>query len=456
MAHRISLSLPQELLQHIFEEMAILGKEINYNYDDTYLLINSESLRVSHVCRLWRTVALNTPRLWVDIRLPIGESVPKLAELWKIIVSRAKKHPLRVDIIEGPEERLRLLKQMRLKAFSEIISAATPMQVGELRCITFEEDPTPFIISFFSFTKVSSLTVHREPTAPGRKIASITTDIFTCDPYVPSVQLSLVGVNLKTIGVTGGVLSTLKLRHLVIRYCTVLQRGALYILILSCPHLESCVFRNNVYREARFPPPPRYPPTTFPGTIRLIEIDDSINSEFLSSGQRVGIFPHLTTCGIDFDWAHLRDFLQTNPNIVTLSIYSGADITDIGHVAPQVRELQVHDPEHALLLCKENGSADSLLFPHLKELHIYLSDPVSFDCLEQLMRPVDGFTQPLGEDDSSQLERLILIWNRSAYTLEELKPQCQWLEDRGYWDRVVVTRGEEEWRFSWTRAASSS
>jgi hypothetical protein len=436
-------SLPAEILQSIFEEAGMAGREVDYS--KSYSLVNSESLRISHVCRLWRTVALNTGRLWVDIRFPLDDPVAKLQEIWTVITTRAKNCPLSVDIIEMSEDAGRALKRGNF-----FISdwRPDPVRIDELRLSAFKTDRGSLDRALSFASGFSSLTIQYKAGAPTRNLAgfgSIRVEelAFRLSHHASCVRLSLVGVVLDAFGIRRLLGGTLNVRHLSVRYCTVLHGDVLSILIHSCPRLESFIFKNNVHPGSYHPTP-----TTFPRTIRLIETDDSLNWNFLLSGKQMAVYPRLTTFEIDYIYLH-EEFLQVNPTIVTLTIPWGADITDIAHVAPQIRALKVHNPKNAVSLCK----ADSYLFPHLRELHIYLSEPVSIDQLHQIMLPVGSFARP--HDRGSDLGRLILTWTKTACIGEagirvgarseyNLKPWYQWLEERGYWGRVVVTRSEEE------------
>jgi hypothetical protein len=424
-----------------------------------YSLVNSESLRVSHVCRLWRRVAINTARLWVKIRLPVRESITELDQLWTIVANRANNCPLDVEIVEAPGNPERLIRRRSFILSSWVSSS---IHLGELRLSTFVGYVEPFPQTLFNFSTFSSLSIHyRSSGSLGWSVPIMVQDLITRLSSHPScVRLSLAGIVLQTSGM--GALSPkvrLNLHHISIQNCTVAQRDTLSLLIQNCPNLESCVFRNNVHQEPG-PSSPTTFPNTLPGTLRLVEMDQDANLSLLFSGQQPVVCPHLATCNVDFNYPY-KAFLQANPTIVALTIPPNADITDVASVSPQLQSLKVHRPNDALLICKADGPKDSRLFPHLRELHIHLRAFVSLDTLKELMRPMDSFT-PLQVDDSSQLEKLILTWSPRACASqgirldEELKPWLRWLEEMGYWDRVVVTRSEKEWRFSWTRAAVSS
>ncbi|KAJ8514623.1 hypothetical protein ONZ45_g7850 [Pleurotus djamor] len=81
--------LPSEVLSIIFEYVAILGSPL---HKKPY----APRLRASQVCRLWRNVAINTPRLWNSIY-----SHSKL-DLAKLFLERSKSTPLYINTIDTP------------------------------------------------------------------------------------------------------------------------------------------------------------------------------------------------------------------------------------------------------------------------------------------------------------------------------------------------------------------
>ncbi|PVF93293.1 hypothetical protein CPB86DRAFT_790287 [Serendipita vermifera] len=218
-------------------------------------------------------------------------------------------------------------------------------------------------------------------------------------------------------------------------------------LINRCPKLESCRLRNSKHS-----PRPR---VKLPGTIRVLEVDKSSHLDLFFSSTKAIVYPHLTTCIVDCDYPRIAEFIEANPTIVTLSVPPCVSIIQIANIAPQIRSLKLSTPNHALLLCNWNGPDRLSRFPYLEELHIYLYDPVPVDQFEQMVRPVDGFNR--SPDENSQLEKLTLSMSRKAcgndrHRMEkQMKPWCEWLKERGYWDRVFVERNEEVWRFRWSR-----
>lgn len=78
--------------------------ERNYdsdNYDlsvGTVLVDHSFQVTVSHVCKHWREVALDTPALWSDIHLETGSNATPSYRRASAYLSRSKGHPLSIFI----------------------------------------------------------------------------------------------------------------------------------------------------------------------------------------------------------------------------------------------------------------------------------------------------------------------------------------------------------------------
>ena len=69
--------LPHEILSIIFK-YSFEQKERCYNHETLFLVseILAFELQISHVCRLWRNIALDTPSLWTNISVITTESLP--------------------------------------------------------------------------------------------------------------------------------------------------------------------------------------------------------------------------------------------------------------------------------------------------------------------------------------------------------------------------------------------
>ncbi|PVF93292.1 hypothetical protein CPB86DRAFT_790285 [Serendipita vermifera] len=417
---------------------------------DRYPLVNPDSLRVSHVCRSWRTIALAIPRLWVDIRLPLGESTSFLEEMWTVVTKRARKCPVNLDVVstEMRSEECLFTRIYCLKAWT-----SSPIRIGELKITAFDKSLGPFDLVLNYVSNFSSLT-YRYESRDRQSTSPITVEtIIDKLSSVPSCnRLELVGLGF--YGLRRGK-ATCNLRHLSIQDCWIDNGDNMNKLVNRCPKLESCTFRNTIRR--------RVPLAKLPSTLRVLEADKRSHLDVFFSSPEPIVYPHLTTCIIDRNHSRIEEFVEANPTIVTLSVPPGVDIIQIANIAPQIRCLKVRNPTHALLLCNSDASDGLGLFSHLEELRIYLYDPVSVDQFEQILRPVDKFNRP--QDENSQLEKLTLSLSRKACgndglcIEDQMKPWCEWLEERGYLDRVFVERSKEVWRFSWSRirfAASGS
>ena len=73
---------------------------------DSILIDNSFQVTVSHVCKHWREVALETPALWSDIDLETGGHAGQSCRRASTYLSRSKGYPLSiyVDVVEWEEE----------------------------------------------------------------------------------------------------------------------------------------------------------------------------------------------------------------------------------------------------------------------------------------------------------------------------------------------------------------
>ena len=74
---------------------------------DSVLVDNSFQVTVSHVCKHWREVALETPALWSDIDLETGRHAPQSYRRASMYLSRSKGYPLSIylEVNEWDEDR---------------------------------------------------------------------------------------------------------------------------------------------------------------------------------------------------------------------------------------------------------------------------------------------------------------------------------------------------------------
>lgn len=91
------VAIPSEVLSHIF----VCAMTYDLSWGDFGLdnEFDWKALRLSHVCRYWRDVALDTPRMWTEIRVGRAHSECNRRtniELVETYVARSKEAPLRV------------------------------------------------------------------------------------------------------------------------------------------------------------------------------------------------------------------------------------------------------------------------------------------------------------------------------------------------------------------------
>lgn len=101
--------LPPELLSEVFLQVAKGYYDQHADCHHLYYRASRfyEWVKVSHVCRGWRAVALNTPRLWGHIILTKRAVVSD-------VLARSKKAPLLVcaSLISNSDERMRVLEDV--------------------------------------------------------------------------------------------------------------------------------------------------------------------------------------------------------------------------------------------------------------------------------------------------------------------------------------------------------
>lgn len=116
--HRIT-QLPAEIFAHIF----VLGAE-----DDVRLPVV-----VSHVCRMWRAVALHTPSLWAHV------SLDSRRKMWTERIQRAKAAPLDIEIRPQTQTGRKSLRRNYLtaRAVESYMHLAAPL-ISRWRSLTIE------------------------------------------------------------------------------------------------------------------------------------------------------------------------------------------------------------------------------------------------------------------------------------------------------------------------------
>ena len=113
-------SLPPEILAHILLYTQTYNLHFDtewasemddYDYEHTVLLpgFESTSLVLGQVCRYWRQVALNSPRLWTEIVVD-GKSDPCTTSRVQMYLSRSKQAPLKVFAMLGDQPSISALR----------------------------------------------------------------------------------------------------------------------------------------------------------------------------------------------------------------------------------------------------------------------------------------------------------------------------------------------------------
>jgi hypothetical protein len=90
---------PVDILKLIFE--AAIQRPHPRDIDSYSIFSFITATRISHVCREWRSIALDTPRLWATIRLDISEnSSSEISEYWDRLSGRLQSVPCRITVDE--------------------------------------------------------------------------------------------------------------------------------------------------------------------------------------------------------------------------------------------------------------------------------------------------------------------------------------------------------------------
>ena len=113
--------LPHEILSIIFK-YSFEQKERCYNHETLFLVseILAFELQISHVCRLWRNIALDTPSLWTNISVITTESLPY--ERVVAHLERSKSLPLDIYIAGGVTQ----LPSVEADTFEALLALLVP------------------------------------------------------------------------------------------------------------------------------------------------------------------------------------------------------------------------------------------------------------------------------------------------------------------------------------------
>ena len=97
----ISSKCPPEIASYIFSFLSPVSFFPDHVSGETVSLSSlqmKESIRVAHICRAWRAVALSTPQLWSSLKLRDIEPLPRCISMFDAHVARSRTLPLNVDL----------------------------------------------------------------------------------------------------------------------------------------------------------------------------------------------------------------------------------------------------------------------------------------------------------------------------------------------------------------------
>ncbi|EIW57220.1 uncharacterized protein TRAVEDRAFT_72384 [Trametes versicolor FP-101664 SS1] len=108
-------SIPPELLGLIFEHTA-----------GAAAVLNCELIRITHVCRYWRDVALHSPALWSHIALMHPAAV-------EVFLARSQTLPLRISVDMKAKRGSKTSKGMRIQALQVLLGQAACGRILSLK-----------------------------------------------------------------------------------------------------------------------------------------------------------------------------------------------------------------------------------------------------------------------------------------------------------------------------------
>ncbi|CDO73331.1 hypothetical protein BN946_scf185008.g94 [Trametes cinnabarina] len=217
--------LPPELLSEIFLHLAELSyNDIGLSFRPSYVCARFYAwVSVTHVCRSWRTIALNTPRLW-------GHIVLTRSSIVNDVLTRSKKAPLRVTgYISSPhDERAKLLKNImqessRLKElhvagpasmFRDLFpTSMEPANILETVVLSDYSHTSPF----YNASDINQ-PIFRQEQLPRMRELEIRRLVFRWDSYALSPRITRLVINGRLdsqalLGTFDTLLSTLQKMH---------------------------------------------------------------------------------------------------------------------------------------------------------------------------------------------------------------------------------------------------
>lgn len=352
---------PLDVLMCIFETMLLTE-------DDEFAI----SMTISHVCRRWRQVALNMPRLWSEIGFSCTAPVDRIQSYLDRIIPRVKARPINVwiDHIDYDDEALDL-HVFRLDRISVINSLMLELY-GEDSMAHHLMNPT----HAFRGCLIEGLYL----SFPIEDDYYERWDCMELLDYFPSVfSLSLYQAGSANLNYTR---SSTQLRTLLIQ-----DMEAPFLPILwSFPHLEELEFK--LLSFSTDGETDDHPPTVMTHLKELDMVETTYSVEMLDSWLRQVSCPVLSSLHIERTMVHAWiPFISSHRSILYLEECELGIINELIKVAPQLQTLVIDPQDEATIpntLLGDNIHA----FTKLKNLFLYDVRPevVTLERFEEFVR----------------------------------------------------------------------
>ncbi|KAL5518677.1 hypothetical protein ACEPAH_360 [Sanghuangporus vaninii] len=120
--------LPREIISEILSKVCDVDNATDVSFESTTLM----PLRLSHVSRLWRDVAISTPSLWKHLQVVVRRAdINSALELVNLWVPRRKRQPLKIDVFFRDERGPFIIyPEDSLNLFRVITKTATLLRKG--------------------------------------------------------------------------------------------------------------------------------------------------------------------------------------------------------------------------------------------------------------------------------------------------------------------------------------
>ncbi|KAG8756186.1 hypothetical protein FRC14_003302 [Serendipita sp. 396] len=395
--------IPREILAYIFELVA--------NPVRTPLLL--VAMRLSHVCRTWRNVAVNHPPLWTTIKIDLEKPLSRFYWIRDVLLSRSGRQSLSLEIVYDGEKitetvwkklammdvglvgslKVKLHKNCR-QMFDEIINSykshTDSIKELELSCTFYtEQDEEIMLAYFFNVSAGEAL------------------------PFVEKLTLNYVGgvdFNFKND------LPRLKCLHI-----SGTHRIPLLSVILRCPSLEEVTLsgaqrditnleNEGVELEYKVVRP-----------IRILSVEYGSTLDLLAENIEM---PHIKS--ITISHRILSDPGELFSDLLELNHLSVCDLRlgvweDLVLAAPNIKTLCVGGPSGVKIIANWEEAIDSTEppFKSLETLEISLyEDYIDLDSFNKLVERrclSEELTQKTRDPDTVQLRTIVIesegLWN---------------------------------------------